>query len=808
MIDVYIGVILNLLALTAIGIGPALSLLSADERIEIALAVAPTIGFALTSIGGTYLVILDKPVSKWAMPWLVISVTVSLVICLVVARRNKLELSQIDWRAMKLFLAGLALVITLVMTPVIAGGLNFTVLRGNGTDTFNYVAVAGYLDHEPYSWARQTDTQSLIDRHSSYLLALQLLSARWTTSAMLAWTSRIARTPIYRFEHAYSVLSFILAFGPGFWFLLSMKVKPWRAGLLAVAICVGFWAQFVLDTRAMSQINSVPLILLLALLITRIENNPARLALGERTLLSIVLTSLILLYVEIIPLAALGLTIFWGTRLVRGRFSVLQAGGIFLSLVMAVIGVLPAASLLVPFFTSQFRYAAASQNNWHLVFYNWLYSSPLTGVWGLSCISVGGQVGRFTSPGLLKTSLLLLGEALPFVLSALSLLLSLILVFFLVNAFSKRECPAAILLAASFILAALTQFFFLIARGQLWAAGKGLSFGYPFIMVGTVAFIFGVYQSPGVGWLGSLAKVARYGVGLWIAIQCLLGGYRIGSAATGVDYSNYLGNHGEYRRHDWDMSSFSCALQKNKEAAVWLAVSNNWAAEYLSSALGWDVNLINLDCVRDRSGALIACQTSFRFPQYLIIESNLCDVNDITQYTVARNSEFLLIKATKGLWDQPLLLGLHNPNGLERDIQGNTSFWIGGDATQLRLYSPSSGQAILKAKYSAGPSLPERPDRKIVIRLSTSDQAREIIVTESTQEIRIPIRRGLNEIALQEADQPSMSVLPNGDVRPLLLGVSGLRVTVAEVAQEIQAHVRATRRLRSSLSPVAQSYSR
>ncbi len=634
MLDVVNGVILNVLALAAIGIGPALSLLSTEKRFETAIGIAPVLGFALTSVFGTYLVCLDKPVSEWASLWLVTSIALSLVLCLIVIWKRKLGFDQVDWHVVTVFVIGLGVTTAFVTLPIIVGGLNFTTLRGNGTDTFNYVTLAGYLDHEPYSWAWQADTQSLIDRHPSYYLARQLLPTRWTTHAILAWTSRIAQIPIYRFEYGYSVLSFVLAFGPALWFALLTKIRMVQGLLLAGAICVGFWAQFVLDIRAMSQMYSVPMVLLLALLVARIEDNKTDSTAGEYVLLAITLAALIFTYVEILPTIVLSLAILIVTGLRAKPLLTGRTLGYLFSLAAAIAATLPLVPSLSGYLTHQIRYAAGGHNDWHKAYFSWLYSNPITGLWGLSNLSTDKQIGLLIAPGLLKTIMLLLG-----------LLLSFMLIYLLVRIFPKRRCPSAIAVTASFAIAALMQFSFLVLRGQLWAAGKSVSFAFPFIMTGAVAPLAMASQSSQSRWNVSVAKIATFGVSVWIVVQCMLGLHRIILSSTGLDYPNYIRGHSEYRRHDWNIASFSDILQKEKGVTVWLSVSNCWVAEYLVLALGWNASVVNVEGITDRSGTVIGQQTLSKFPEYVIVDTKSWgSTGDKTSYIVAQNSELSLIK--------------------------------------------------------------------------------------------------------------------------------------------------------------------
>lgn len=764
-LDVPIGVVLNLLAMGAIGLGPALAVFPYQKRLLLALNVAPALGFAITSIIGTWLIVLDKPVDEWAGPYLVLAAAMSLAVsfAIVVSHRNILTPS-VDGHAIALSAGGLLLTAALVLAPVGIGGLTFTILRGNGTDSFNYITMAGYLDHEPYSWVSQASLQALIDRHPSYELARQLLTTRWTTSAMLAWTSRIVQVPPYRFEYGYSVLFFLLAFGPAFCLAVMARVRPFLAFLSGAAVAAGFWAQWVVDIRAMSQMSSIPVLLLLAVLFARIEDQPMAPAGGERILLGIVGAGLFLLYPEVVPMAALGLAVFFAARLLWNPGSVRHASRHLFSLGIAAVATLPAAQLLAHFFLGQLGYAQNGQNNWYQAYFAWLYSVPVIGAWGLSLLSSSSLLGSLLSPIGLKAASLLLG-----------FLLSLILSCSIIRAFSRKGSPAATLLVASLAVAALIQFAFLVSKGQLWAAGKGLSFGYPFIMISVVSLTPAIGQLPRFRWRSALATVAKVTVGLWLVIQCSLGAYRIAHVAVGREYSNYITQHFEYRRHDWNVAPFSEVLQQTKQATVWQSVYDPWLSEYLGFALGWDAHLVNLDGIRDRSGAVAGHQTLSGPLQYFLTDKNgWWDRKRDSKYIVSQNSELVLLKVSQDFWNDLRLLNLHNPNGLETDSQGVRSFWLGGGPTAILLYSPTNGYVAFEGQFTMGPSLPERSYREITVQSDPASFAQALTVREDTQGIRLPVHQGLNEVSIQVDDQPSLSVLPNGDTRPLLLWIHDL----------------------------------
>lgn len=136
------------------------------------------------------------------------------------------------------------------------------------------------------------------------------------------------------------------------------------------------------------------------------------------------------------------------------------------------------------------------------------------------------------------------------------------------------------------------------------------------------------------------------------------------------------------------------------------------------------------------------------------------------------------------LWKLPdakwvLVTRIHNRNGLE-NWQGRQGFWMGQGVTELILLAGCEGRALLSADFLPGPSLPDKPDRQILI---SSDQGYRKTITIDREEKRMftfPVKAGKNRIVFQPLDRPSLKVLPNGDNRPLLVGVHGLQVAWAD----------------------------
>ena len=134
---------------------------------------------------------------------------------------------------------------------------------------------------------------------------------------------------------------------------------------------------------------------------------------------------------------------------------------------------------------------------------------------------------------------------------------------------------------------------------------------------------------------------------------------------------------------------------------------------------------------------------------------------------------YYLWKLKDSPWIQPT--EIRNPNGLEK-LSGKPFFWIGEGDTEIDLLSTANGSATIIAEFSLGPSLPDKPDRRMVLLTDKGYQANIIVAENGPQKIIVPVARGKNRIVLRSLDRPSVSVTGGGDRRPLLIGVRGLKV--------------------------------
>lgn len=619
MLDISFATIEILIILSLIGIGPALLLLR--QPLESCISLAPVLGLILTTLVGTYLIRLDYPISAWATPWTTLSIVISIGMCFF-AQRSQLIIrdKQSDLKA---FFSGLIFTSILLFIPMIIGGLTFTVLRGNGVDAFNYIAMAGLLQHEPFSWASTASIEALLNKHPTYLLAQDFLGTRWSTSVILGWGSTLLQLPLQRFEYGFTLLFFLMTYCCAFTFARLLLLKTRFTLLLSIAITVGFWGQFVLDIRAMSHISALPVFLFFLIQLLHIQEKGSTYL--KQIGMGITLATIALLYVELIPFIILSLALFFG-------FQLLQQGETFFKLIkkywlaclISILLFIPIAhTYLLRFFEAQVSNALSVKNTWDIAYFQWLYKRPLIGIWGLSYLEA-------TPVFIVK-----------FILKLLSILLSILFLFGFVHSIRKwKQNSVAINICCAFLMGTFTLFAYLLYQEQFWAAGKALSFGYPFLyffIAGITLVSFSRLTSN-----NTLIMMGKSAVIFWLFLQCGLGCYRIYTAYTQSDYPRYTAYHGEYRKHDWNIQTLTKALVDNKAHTVGLLLPNQWMAEYLSYAWGWDFQVINLTGIISRSKLSDIQPKSPIYPEYLVVSTEYPGLAKAK--IVARNQEIILIQ--------------------------------------------------------------------------------------------------------------------------------------------------------------------
>jgi hypothetical protein len=119
------------------------------------------------------------------------------------------------------------------------------------------------------------------------------------------------------------------------------------------------------------------------------------------------------------------------------------------------------------------------------------------------------------------------------------------------------------------------------------------------------------------------------------------------------------------------------------------------------------------------------------------------------------------------------LLHISNPNDLEV-LHGKPFFWMGGGLTTFDVKSSFTGSIQVSFKAIAGPSHPEAAKRHL--RITAGNFNKLITIQPGSVRLEVPVQAGENEITFDVIEKPTRAILPNGDTRPLILGVLNLKM--------------------------------
>jgi hypothetical protein len=119
------------------------------------------------------------------------------------------------------------------------------------------------------------------------------------------------------------------------------------------------------------------------------------------------------------------------------------------------------------------------------------------------------------------------------------------------------------------------------------------------------------------------------------------------------------------------------------------------------------------------------------------------------------------------------------PNGLEQ-VGGQSFFWLGGAPASVVVRSGRRQDVELTMTLVPGPSAdPALATRRVRLHVPRLEWSRELAVQGGPERIRVPVDLGYTVINLEALDVQTVPVQPNGDTRPLILGIQGLRVEPA-----------------------------
>lgn len=585
MFQAVLGILTNCLVYAGVGLGP-MALLARGVGLPAVLAMAPAAGYALVSIALTWWLLREGTVETALIPVTGVLAGLSLL-CLFLTRQDlRRRLAAVRAKRLLAGLLGAVFCLGLLTAPLATGNKGYAVFRGNASDSFIYIFLARYFDAHPRAWAFSHTPEEVAADDPMLGPPRSMLNIRWTSGAMLAYGAKLAGQGIVAFQYPFTMTSFVLLYAALLALFGAMGLSPFVAALGALVMVTGFYGQLVLDIRAFSQINALPLTVLLAWAISLPPPASGRSGFVLRTgLLGLAYLACFVNYTEIFPMivgaaAAFPCLLVLAGRLTRRRLAVQLAG----------LGAGLAATWPVRFLyehmLAQIHFTEIAPQLWSEAYFTWLFKNIPAGIFG---ITLAGR-GFSNLPGLGFLHIH------PVAVTLFALLLAGLFVFGVARALADREHDAP-LAAVAFAAASLAAFVLFTLKGKPWVAGKGLSYFYPFTLA--LPLYAALSQSPLPGrsgrpdWPNRLLPAARALVAAFLVLQLSFACLRPAYAAMDRDYPDYVRNHGRYRVIDCDIDALKQALVAGGAREVGVCASDPWKWTFLGLALGehWRVRL-------------------------------------------------------------------------------------------------------------------------------------------------------------------------------------------------------------------------
>jgi len=136
-----------------------------------------------------------------------------------------------------------------------------------------------------------------------------------------------------------------------------------------------------------------------------------------------------------------------------------------------------------------------------------------------------------------------------------------------------------------------------------------------------------------------------------------------------------------------------------------------------------------------------------------------------------RNEKFSLVPFSDTSFAP--IVALDVPNGIE-NVDGARFVWLSNKSSSFLVDSPKEGQAILWArKILCGPSRPNDRVRTVIVQADTGTYEKRV---EDVFSIPLTLKKGVNTILLSCRELPTLTLLPNGDQRTLLIGLEDYQI--------------------------------
>ena len=659
--DLFRGSLLVIVVFCLIGLLPAIFIFLPERKPANILAISPVLGFCFVHLIGAVLTRLDITVSNWTWIFTFLWVIISLGIIFYFHIKTPCQFNKLDWHDFQFVLGGFLSVILLSLTPIIIGGLKFSVFRGNVDDANNYLGMASVFNNVPLSLVKENNLPWLFQQNPIYPWAAKIISGeRWSMPMAMAFGSNIAGIPLYRFDLAYSAICLTFLFGVIFLIARKGKLSPIMSLLLGLASSVGFYSQLIMDIRAESEVASMPVLFLVLWLLIHLcqsfFDNPKEQYFSRHSFFYIIsCASLAIIYPEIFTVFGLGISFLMLFVLFRKWLSFKSILIIFLFTVSGMLLAFLITPNIVNFFIKQISSAALTDPPWENAFFQWLLKGNCTGIMGFSPY----QMDIFSR---------ILAEIFSWCILALTILSIGKQLFF------TKKPNFSSLICLFIMIAGIILYIYFSFQEKYWQAGKAFTYSSLLIPV-TIAFSSIFLDQLEWNWPkkrdSKFFAVINQMIRLTLILQILIGVNRIGMAWNGYEYPLYIssGNNPQtyQSKYDWDLEPIRKIISQKDRSVVWIS-GNVYVNEFLSVALNHSAQLNSVSMISGWT-PLYNSETINNWPDYLLIEKKLLPIQKDNSFFqnalyIDKNKDGLaLIKIPDDLTQSPWLVGMEGASG-------------------------------------------------------------------------------------------------------------------------------------------------
>jgi hypothetical protein len=733
-------------------------------------ALAPIAGLSVLTLLTSYLVMAQIPLAKVSAPLAVVFAFLAVIAILV-----KIRCAPAEKRGplfLREYWIPFLVVSILIFFPFTVGGYQFSILRGNGTDAFNYVTMADAISHYPIDWLMSQPKDVLADQSPSLPHAQNLLKTRWSTSALLAFSATALSISPIEFEYTFTLTLMLVLFNSLVVVLSATRTLTKATIWIVVAYVAGFWGQFILDLRAFSQIAASPIIaVLLSWLLAPINQGEHLFRYGA-VLTAVLFAALFFQYPEIIVVYLPGAIVvflaraWWGQR--KSSSLNLEIGHLVGFLALFLLLSAPLMQFILGFAYDQVRLASNPPLGWDNAYFSWM-KNPVRGVWG------GG-----VSPGLgakIDTLFAWLSFGIGTVL-CIGAMIRFIAIVKDRSQWTMRFPEAAVFFLTLFGAAEVTL---LYAKSNPWSAFKVMSY---FAMLIPIII---------AGWLtwDSTRSMTRYrsvffsrilaiAIFSWIAMNALLAGARIVHAYNDSDFGRYISSHGEYRRINAEgisqvqrLRRLSCP-QNSKVAIFDPSASGREFRTHLVDGNGFLASTPPYKQIRSNDQTIKTVPDSFDcvFANRSYFDSKILVNSESTRemFTASTSENFIALVDVSGEY------------GTELDKVTSKRFAFAGSKNIELIMLGRTKRYSLMLKFC--PVAPRKPEEAISIFVDAGNirivEFELIDCTEKTLELAGSIDGFVQKINISNHNRRHEPTLIGADPRDLRLRVDVIKVRLSE----------------------------